>query len=323
MQPQWLGADSLFDYCKTSSYNGRRIISWTRMVFRDSHIARDGAIRRTGLDRRIPARFGGPNMDTPRALDDDILYIRDEPAPPRAVRRFLRALRWISVAGAIALVAWVTTVAINAGVQESRRIMCANQIRQLGLALSQYQEANGQFPAPALAGRDGSKLLSWRVAILPELGYESLYERFHLDEPWDSPHNRSLLSEMPQAFACPGGPERRAGETSYLVVVGPETDAYTVNTPFEPTRGADIRHITDGSSGTILVMETDARVPWTKPDDLHWTKGEPLPRVASSHAGGAHVVFADGVSRFIKVVIEPRILEGLLTINGGEVLSAG
>jgi hypothetical protein len=105
------------------------------------------------------------------------------------------------------------------------------------------------------------------------------------------------------------------------VVVGPETDAYSVNTPFGPTRGADIRHITDGLSSTILILETDVLVPWTRPDDLHWTKGEPLPRVASSHAGGAHVVFADSAIRFIKSTIDPTILEGILTMNGGEVLS--
>jgi hypothetical protein len=317
-----LGAALSFDYCKIKSYNSRRITSWTRMVFRESQIARDGAIRRTGLDRRRLACFGRPNMDTPRALDEDILYIRDEPARSRTVRRFLRAFCWISASGAIALVAWLTIAAISAGVHESRRSMCANQIRQLGLALNQYQEGHGQFPAPALVGRDGTKLLSWRVAILPELGYQALYERFHLDEPWDSPHNLSLLPEMPRAFACPGGPARRAGNTPYLVVVGPETDQYSVNTPFEPTRGADIRHITDGASGTILVLETDAPVTWTKPDDLRWTKGEPLPRVASSHVGGAHVALADGAARFIKVTIDPRTLEGLFTINGGEVLSA-
>ena len=159
------------------------------------------------------------------------------------------------------------------------------------------------------------------MAILPQLGYDALYERFHLDEPWDSPHNRPLLALMPPEFACPGGPARRTGKTSYLVVVGPETDAYSINTPFEPTRGADIRHITDGPSGTILVLETDAPVPWTKPDDLHWTKGEPLPRVASPHAGGSHAVFADGASRFIIATIEPNTLQAILTINGGEVVS--
>ena len=114
---------------------------------------------------------------------------------------------------------------------------------------------------------------------------------------------------------------RRSGKTSYLVVVGPETDEYSVNTPFEPTRGADIRHITDGSSSTLLVLETDTQVPWTKPDDLQWTKGEPLPRVASSHSGGSNVVFADGASRFIKSTIEPSTFGAILTINGHEVLS--
>jgi Protein of unknown function (DUF1559) len=293
----------------------------TRMVHVKSHLARDGAIRRAGLGQRSPARIGGPIMDTLTKLEEDILYIPDEQAGSRPVRRLWRALRWVGVAGAVALVGWVTVMAIDRGVRESRRTMCGNQIHELGLALLQYNEAHGRFPAPALAGRDGTKRLSWRVAILPQLGHQALYERFHLDESWDSPHNRSLLAEMPQVFACPGGPARRAGKTSYLVVVGPETDAYSINTPFEPTRGADIRHITDGASGTILVIETDTAVPWTKPDDLHWAKGEPLPRVASAHAGGPHVVFADSAIRFIKSTIDPTILEGILTINGGEVLS--
>jgi hypothetical protein len=227
----------------------------------------------------------------------------------------------MGVAGAVVLVGWVTAEAISHGVRESHLSKCASQLRQLGLALSEYQESHGQFPAPALAGRDGRKLLSWRVAILPQLGHRALYDRFHLDEPWDSPHNRSLLVEMPRVFACPGGAGHRSGKTPYLVVVGPETDAYSINTPFEPTRGADIRHITDGVSNTILVFETDIAVQWTKPDDLRWTKGEPLPRVASAHAGGSHVVFADSTAKFIKATIEPRILEAILTINGGEVLS--
>ena len=128
---------------------------------------------------------------------------------------------------------------------------------------------------------------------------------------------------MPAVFACPGGLGRRAGQTRYLVVVGPETDAYSINTPFEPTRGADIRHITDGTSSTILVLEADVPVPWTKPDDLRWTKGEPLPRLKSSHTGGSHALFADGSTRFLKATIDPRTFASILTMNGNEVLSSG
>jgi hypothetical protein len=260
-------------------------------------------------------------METFTTIDNDILYITDQPVPARAARRISRVLTWIGASLAAALVVGVSFTAIERAVRESRKTKCADQIRLLGGALQEYEASHGQFPAPAFTRGDGTKLLSWRVAILPQLGCKALYERFHLDESWDSPHNRSLIQEMPAVFGCPAGPWRQAGETSYVVVVGPETDAYSVNTPFEPTRGADIRHITDGTSGTILVLETDKQIPWTKPDDVQWTKGAPLPHLASPHAGGSHAVFVDGATRFLKSTIEPRTFEAILTINGGEVLS--
>src|SRR5262249_29159759 len=44
-------------------------------------------------------------------------------------------------------------------------------------------------------------LLSWRVAILPYIGQRALYQRFRLNEPWDSKHNKKLLAQMPKVFA--------------------------------------------------------------------------------------------------------------------------
>jgi prepilin-type processing-associated H-X9-DG protein len=128
---------------------------------------------------------------------------------------------------------------------------------------------------------------------------------------------------MPPEFACPAGPGPRAGQTGYLVVVGPKIEVGSTNTPFEPTHGADFQDIVDGTSNTVLVLETNVLVPWTKPEDLHWAPGEPLPQLASPHPGGANVVLADGSSRFIKSTIASQTLLALLTINGGEVVSSG
>jgi prepilin-type processing-associated H-X9-DG protein len=265
-----------------------------------------------------------PDPRTPcRTTCDDVLYIPDEPAPKRRAPGRWRAVFWVFATGIGASLAWAVCLGIDHAVRESWRSRCNVTLHRVGAAMSEYQEAHGHFPAPAIVGQDGTRLLSWRVAILPHLGYQSLYNRFHLDEPWDSPHNRTLLAEMPPEFACAAGPRRRAGKTGYLVIVGPETDAYSINTPFEATRGADIRHITDGTSNTILVLETDLLVPWTKPDDLQWSKDEPLPRIVSPHSGGAHALFADGGSRFLKSTIAPNTLVALLTINGNEILSAG
>jgi prepilin-type processing-associated H-X9-DG protein len=257
-------------------------------------------------------------MNTITPNDEDILIILEESAPRRRAWSCGRIAFWVGAAGAAGLLVFLVAIGVVAADRVSRREWCRDHLKLLGLAMHKYEEAHGHFPAPAITRRDGTPLLSWRVALLPHLGYRSLYERFHLDEPWDSPHNRALLAEMPPEFACPGGPGRRSGRTGYLVVVGPEAESTSVNTPFEPTRGVDLREITDGTSNTILVMETDTPVPWTKPDDLRWAPGGPLPRLASPHSGGANVLFADGSARFLKATVLPGILLAILTMNGGE-----
>ena len=59
------------------------------------------------------------------------------------------------------------------------------------------------FPPAYTTSKDGKPLLSWRVLILPYLEQEALYKEFHLDEPWDSPHNRTLIARMPAVYRCP------------------------------------------------------------------------------------------------------------------------
>ena len=109
-------------------------------------------------------------------------------------------------------------------------------LKRIGLALHNYQSAEGHFPAAAITGKDGKPLLSWRVAILPYLedydgrGCEDLYKAFRLDEPWDSPHNKPLLARMPAVFAAPGKGDRQPFSTVYRGFV-------SVHEPGEMTAG--------------------------------------------------------------------------------------
>jgi RNA polymerase sigma factor (sigma-70 family) len=140
-----------------------------------------------------------------------------------------------------------------------------------------------------MPGQDfsGKALLSWRVAILPYLGEQELYRRFKLDEPWDSPHNKRLLKQMPRIYAPPGKADAEAGTTYYQVFVGPHAG-------FEKHRALRLPDFLDGTSNTILIVEAGSAVPWTKPEDLHYSADEPLPQLGGLFPDVFNAAFADG-----------------------------
>src|SRR4051794_18437278 len=81
------------------------------------------------------------------------------------------------------------------------RARTIHNLKFMAWALHSFAARNGgRIPAAAIRKGDRA-LLSWRVAILPFLEENALYERFHLDDAWDSPHNRALLEEMPRVYA--------------------------------------------------------------------------------------------------------------------------
>ena len=143
-----------------------------------------------------------------------------------------------------------------------------------------------------------------------------IYQQFHLDEPWDSPHNITLLAQMPKIYACPSDPLAKPGTTPYQVVVGPRT-IFTGGKPVA------IREISDGTSNTILVGETTSPVPWSAPEDLPMDASVMASGFASRHPGGFNVLFADGSVRFLKSSLNPAIFSQLLTRDGNEVISGG
>ena len=206
------------------------------------------------------------------------------------------------------------------GVRElGRRDQCEKNLKQIGLGLHNFSSAHGRFPGPAVLDKQGKPLLSWRVAILPYIGEAALYKQFHLDEPWDSPHNQTLVSRMPAIYACPSEPAAQPpaqGQTNYQVLVGPETI-------FGSPDGTQIAKITDGTSNTLLVCEATTLVTWTKPVDVPMPPRRPLSGLGSTHPGGFNAVFADGSVHFINLTVAPNVMRSLATKSAGEAIARG
>ena len=79
--------------------------------------------------------------------------------------------------------------------QAAERLEVTNNWKQLGLAFHNFESANLKLPASAICDKKGKKLLSWRVAVLPYIEESTLYQKFKLDESWDSEHNLKVLKE--------------------------------------------------------------------------------------------------------------------------------
>jgi hypothetical protein len=180
-----------------------------------------------------------------------------------------------------------------------------NNLKQIALGLVIHENAHGSFPAAGVEAAEGSQL-SWRVHILPYIYEQTLYEQFHLDEPWDSEHNRALIDKMPRVFENPGA-GFPVGETSYLAVTG------TGTTFGDGTKGPALPDFTDGLSNTVLVIEADTSVPWTKPDDWQLDPNGPRTGLGKLRRRGFLAGFADAKVHFIDDVMPADAVKALMT----------
>ncbi len=162
------------------------------------------------------------------------------------------------------------------------------RLKKLAAAFDAYHAEHGHYPAAATSAKDGTLLLSWRVALLPYLGEKQLYAEFRQNEPWDSLHNKKLIAKMPAAFNKPYASPQNYGKTNTQVVTGPGTLFDGLKEAKKPKQGTP-----------ILALESDDPSPvwWTKPADRASAPGKPPEVFGKFDFSSCWVVFTDGKVR--------------------------
>jgi hypothetical protein len=201
--------------------------------------------------------------------------------------------------------------------EAAARTASQNNLKQIGIAIHEYNDTYRSFPPAYRASKDGKPLLSWRVLILPYIEQSNLYNEFHLDEPWDSEHNKKLIDQMPKIYRSPasGAPP---GGTNYLTIRGKDT-------AFPGEQGVKLADITDGTANTIMLVEVSDRkaVIWTKPDDFEFNEKNPIDGLLGLWPGGFLAAMCDGSVRTISGTIDPAVLKNLFIRNDGNPLPPG
>lgn len=279
----------------------------TETVIDESYLGQSGPCVNCGRVVTVPAR------ETAGLPTDDRVPIRSMSRLPRRslVTRF--GLQ-ITIGATAILLTMVGAVLLRAYMIQRNDALSRKNLQQIVIALRAYHTQHGTFPPAYVQDANGKKLCSWRVLILPQLGYKGLYDQYHFDEAWNSPRNATVLSQIPDVFRAPGGRSNRF-QTSYLVIVD-KSGVFTGGTP------KSLGDIQDILSETILVVEArKSEISWTEPDDLDGLK---MPMtinapegIIGDHPDHALVGMADGSVQAIPTKTTATELRQLISIQGG------
>jgi hypothetical protein len=208
----------------------------------------------------------------------------------------------------------------------------SNNLKKIAFACQAYKDTYRSYPPAFVADAEGKPLYSWRVLILPFFEYnqyKTLYDQFHLDEPWDSEHNKKFISEPLIIFqSC--NEQHQDKNTNYYSAYAMVVGANTISSGSNCVKPEEI---TDGMNQTLLLVETRHKIPWTSPLDVSFdaldkgvTPFDKPPLVDDGigsyhqkyHKKGANVVMIDGTVKYLSPDTKPEILKALATINGNE-----
>lgn len=258
-----------------------------------------------------------------RSSDEEIAAqtAADGSFTPPSTRSKVMALLAV-VVGAMIFVSWAVVESRRAR-EEARRAQCVSNLKQLGLALHNYDSSYGCLPPPYVADAHGRPLYSWRVVLMAYLekaeGWNGgqLTTNFRFDEPWDSPHNRKLHGMRAPNFFCPSDPaSAENGFTSFVAVVGPRT---LFPGGGQVRRLADVRN--DSTMTVMLVESANRSIHWMEPRDLAWedmsfvVNDRSRPSISSLHRA-PQVLHADGSVTYLPPATPPEVVKAPLMIDG-------
>ncbi len=198
-----------------------------------------------------------------------------------------------------------------------RRMGCESNLRQLSLAVLNYEATYQAFPPAYTVDREGNRLHSWRVLILPFLERHDVYAKIDLSKAWDHPDNAVPRQiDIPQ-FWCPSAlSEIPKCQTTIVAFADPRG---IMTGPIPKHRSEFLEDV----GNHMMLYETSIKraVHWMEPTDGDLMElNDTIARSTRygehfAHSRGTHVVFGDMHGMFLSTA---TTLDQLKAIVNGE-----
>lgn len=101
--------------------------------------------------------------------------------------------------------------AVQAAREAARRMQCGNNLKQIGLAIHNYESAYRQMPPSRIEINAPLKHhAGWQVMVLPFLEQTALYEQYRKERSWFDQQNAAAITSKVTGFVCPSAPGTRS-----------------------------------------------------------------------------------------------------------------
>lgn len=175
----------------------------------------------------------------------------------------------------ISLLVQLMIPAVQAAREAARRTQCQNNLRQLGLAIQNYESAHRLLPPGWV--REENLDHNFVQFLLPYIEMETLHQQYDFKVSWDNEKNEPLARIEILTVRCPTAPQDHPFISDYAVYIAVR-EAYNktlvdekILRPRENTDGAlrgkptPSAQVVDGTSNTIFLCEIGGR-----PDKYHF-----------------------------------------------------
>jgi prepilin-type N-terminal cleavage/methylation domain-containing protein/prepilin-type processing-associated H-X9-DG protein len=198
------------------------------------------------------------------------------------------------VVAIIAILVGMLLPAIQSARQAAMRTQCVNNMRQIGVALQNFHDVHGVFPASgwtrAGPGNPSGKFVGWRPMTMSYIEQDGLRDLYDFEQHWWDGTNATVAAVPVTVYQCPSVPERREvtfaaaksprpatsfsapiAPTDYEAVMGVRPASINPHLP-NPLYDANNRYsvmfrnsrtrmarVTDGTATTIIIVECAAR----------------------------------------------------------------